>query len=46
MVKTTSFKVVWDVEALTHFKEILNYLEEQSKQAPKIVKKAIVDRIS
>ncbi len=39
-------KVVWDVEALNHFKEILTYLEEQSSQAPKIVKKAILDRIN
>jgi hypothetical protein len=46
MVKPKSLKVVWDVEALNHFKEILTYLEEQSSQAPKIVKKAILDRIN
>jgi plasmid stabilization system protein ParE len=46
MVKASSLKVVWDVEALNQFKEILTYLQEQSKQAPKIVKKAIIDRIN
>lgn len=46
MVKSSSLKVVWDIEAFNQFKEILTYLEEQSRQAPKIVKKAILDRIS
>jgi plasmid stabilization system protein ParE len=46
MVKTNSLRVVWDVEALNQFIEILTYLEEQSTQAPKIVKKAILDRIN
>jgi plasmid stabilization system protein ParE len=46
MVKASSLKVIWDVEALNQFKEILTYLEEQSRQAPKIVKKAILDRIN
>jgi hypothetical protein len=45
MVKPVSLKIVWDIDALNQFKEILIYLEEQSKQAPKIVKTAIVDRI-
>jgi hypothetical protein len=40
MVKTNSLRVVWDVEALNQFIEILTYLEEQSTQAPKIVKKS------
>jgi hypothetical protein len=39
MVKASSLKVIWDVEALNQFKEILTYLEKQSRQAPKIVKK-------
>lgn len=46
MVKNSSFKIIWDVQALEHFKEILEYLNEQSNQAPKIVKKAFFDRIS
>jgi plasmid stabilization system protein ParE len=37
--------VTWDAEALNQFKEILSYLGEQNVQAPKIVKKAILDRI-
>lgn len=46
MVKQSSFKVIWDVEALNQLKEILTYLEEQSRQASKIVKKGILDRIN
>lgn len=45
MVKPTSFKIVWDRKALDHFKDILAYLEKQSKQAPKIVKAAILARL-
>ena len=45
MVKPIVLKVVWDIEALNQFKEVLTYLEEQSEQAPKIVKQAILDRI-
>lgn len=45
MVKRTSFKIVWDREALDHLKDILAYLEKQSKQAPKIVKSAIISRL-
>ena len=45
MVKSSSFKIVWDRKALDNFKEILTYLEKQSSQAPKIVKSAIVTRL-
>ncbi len=45
MVKSLPFKVVWDRNALDHFKEILTYLEGQSTRAPKIVKNAIVERL-
>ncbi len=45
MVKSSQLKVVWDILAFEQFKDILNYLEEQSVQAPKIVKKGILDRI-
>jgi len=45
MVKPASWRIIWDREALDHFKDILTYLEKQSKQAPKIVKIAIVDRL-
>ncbi|MBK9320296.1 MAG: type II toxin-antitoxin system RelE/ParE family toxin, partial [Bacteroidetes bacterium] len=44
-MKPTSFKLVWDRNALDQFKEILAHLETQSNQAPKIVKAAILDRI-
>ena len=37
--------VVWDKVALEQFKDILIYLEKQSDQAPRIVKKAVLDRI-
>ncbi|MBP7478736.1 MAG: type II toxin-antitoxin system RelE/ParE family toxin [Chitinophagales bacterium] len=45
MVKSSSYRIIWDREALDHFKEILEYLEKQSIQAPKIVKKAINSRL-
>ncbi len=44
MVKP-SFKIVWDRKALDHFKDILNFLQKQSDQAPKIVKSAILVRL-
>ena len=46
MVKVLPLKIVWDFEALNQFKEILTYLEQQSNQAPKIVKKEILGRIN
>lgn len=45
MVKMSQFEVVWDVIAFEQFRDILIYLEEQSVQAPKIVKKGILERI-
>ena len=45
MVKSSSFKLIWDSKALDHLKDILEYLENQSAQAPKIVKKAILERL-
>jgi plasmid stabilization system protein ParE len=45
MVKVTSSKLIWDRIALDNFKEILEYLEKQSSQAPKIVKGAILARL-
>jgi plasmid stabilization system protein ParE len=45
MVKAVSFKLVWDRKALDHLNDILTYLEKQSKQAPKIVKTAILERL-
>jgi plasmid stabilization system protein ParE len=46
MVKKKSFKVVWNRKTLDEFKKILTFLEEQNPQAPRIVKKAIMVRIS
>jgi plasmid stabilization system protein ParE len=45
MVKSISYKIVWDRVALDHFKEILSFLETQSALAPKIVKDAIILRL-
>ncbi len=39
MVKSASFKIIWDRNALDHFKEILHYLEKQSESAPKLLKR-------
>jgi plasmid stabilization system protein ParE len=46
MVKKKNFKVIWDRKTLDEFKEILTFLDEQSVQASKIVKKAVLERIS
>lgn len=45
MVKS-HYKITWDRKALDHLKDILTYLEKQSKQAPEIVKDAIISRIT
>ncbi len=45
MVKSVSFRIIWDRKALDNFKEILNYIEKQSSQAPKLVKGAITARL-
>jgi plasmid stabilization system protein ParE len=45
MVKVLPLNIVWDIEALNQFKEILFHLKQQSIQAPKIVKKEILDRL-
>lgn len=45
MVKKKSFKIAWDRNALDDFKEILEYLSQQSTEAPKIVKKGVLSRL-
>lgn len=45
MVRSSSLKIVWDVEALNQLKEILTYLEEQSGHAPKVVKTSLIERL-
>ena len=45
MVKQKSYTVVWDKNALEHFKEILDFLSKQSSQAPKIVKDGVLSRL-
>jgi plasmid stabilization system protein ParE len=45
MVKRKSFKIVWDRNALDNFKEILDYLSQQSTEAPRIVKKGVLSRL-
>jgi plasmid stabilization system protein ParE len=46
MVKKFVSKIVWDRNALDHFKEILEYLSKQSTEAPKIVKKGVLSKLS
>ncbi len=45
MVKPVDYKIVWDRQALDNLKEILVYLEKQSKQAPKIIKTSILVKL-
>ena len=44
-MKRSRFKISWDRKALDQLKEILEFLEKQSEQAPKIVKTAIISRL-
>jgi plasmid stabilization system protein ParE len=46
MVRTSSYAVVWDENALTEFSEILDHLAKQSERAPSIVKSSVLKRIS
>lgn len=45
MVAASEFKLIWDKSALNQLEDILAYLSTQSKDAPKIVKSAIVDKL-
>jgi plasmid stabilization system protein ParE len=45
VVKSVGYKIVWDRQALDNLKEILGYLEKQSKQAPKIIKTSILEKL-
>jgi plasmid stabilization system protein ParE len=45
VVKSVGYKIVWDRQALDNLKEILVYLEKQSKQAPKIIKSNILENL-
>ena len=45
MVKSHKYQILWDENALSDFIQVLNYLEERSEQAPKIVKSAVLDRL-
>lgn len=46
MIKPKSYTIIWDRIALDDFKDILNFLAEQSSQASKIVKKGILLRLN
>ncbi len=45
MVKQKSYTIIWDIIALDHFKDILEFLSKQSPQAPKIVKEGVLSRL-
>ena len=45
MISRKSYKIIWDRIALDHFKEILDYLSQQSSQAPKIVREGVLSRL-
>lgn len=44
-MKKGSFSIVWDTEALEHFKEILTFLSKRSAHAPSIVKSAVLSHL-
>lgn len=45
MVGQKNFKIIWDQEALKSLQEILAYLNKQSDQAPRLVKKSILQQL-
>ena len=45
MTARRSYIIIWDRIALDHFKEILEYLLQQSSQAPKIVRESVLSRL-
>ncbi len=45
MVKKITFKIIWSRNALNDFKGILDFLSNQSTEALKIVKKAVLSRL-
>lgn len=45
MVKHRTFKIIWDVNALNDFVEILEFLSKKGNQAPRIVKQGILTRL-
>ncbi len=45
MVKSKSYRIIWDRKALDHLNDILEFLSRQSSQAPKIVKEGILSRL-
>jgi plasmid stabilization system protein ParE len=45
MVSAKTFKIIWDRNALDEFKEILVYLGKRSRQAPGIVKGAVIAKL-
>ena len=45
MVKRVAEKIVWDLKVVADFKEILTYFKHQNTRAPKLVKKAVFERI-
>lgn len=45
MVKHKTFKIIWDVNALNDFVEILEFLSKKGNQAPRIVKQGILTRL-
>jgi len=46
MNKPKSYTIIWDRIALDDFKNILNFLSNQSSQAPKIVRKGLLSQLS
>ena len=46
MIKSRAYAIIWDRIALNDFKDILDFLSQQSSQAPKIVRKGVFSRLS
>lgn len=44
-MKSNILKIIWDFKTLNELKDILNYLEKKSKQAPSLVKHAIIEKL-
>lgn len=46
MIKQKSYTIIWDKIALGDFKDILDFLAEQSFQAARIVRKGVLSRLN
>ena len=45
MVKSKSYQIIWEDEALDYLKDQLDFISKKSAQAPAIIKNGILDKL-